>query len=328
MSHKYCKGLFFSVVLVLLSGCFKEDHLSFKIADAENQFFTKTGRLFVTGGENIYEVKRDSSNKLVRSRPLFEENCYATGLVERKGYLYATCTSLEKLHLKNIFKIKNCKFKDQTFIHCIKSFFSKSYLLAAKLTESPRFQIISSLESILFPNGLSVDDLGRLYSADSASRKIFRINISHDDPFYVEEIRPWFRKGLIFPNGLKIKRNKIYFTDLNTLKSLKIKRNGSPGIVKIIYKSPHMLDELSFFKNKILLTKISKGVITLVKKDGTSFDSPRFSMNPSSILQGRLPLFKENQFVITDKGFMYEFNSKRGNRLKIVTVNKLFMKEI
>jgi hypothetical protein len=77
-----------------------------------------------------------------------------------------------------------------------------------------------------------------------------------------------------------------------------------------------------------MITKILKGVITLVKKDGTSFDSPHFSMNPSSILQGRLPLFKENQFVITDKGFMYEFNSNKGNRLKIVTVNKLFMKEI
>ena len=51
-------------------------------------------------------------------------------------------------------------------------------------------------------------------------------------------------------------------------------------------------------------------------------------MHPSSIQQGRYPLFKRNQFVITDKGRIYDFESNTGNRVKVITIEKIFMDRI
>jgi len=42
---------------LFISSCYLDEQVSIKIPDAENQFFTKKGRLFVSGGKNIYEVK-------------------------------------------------------------------------------------------------------------------------------------------------------------------------------------------------------------------------------------------------------------------------------
>ena len=61
--------------------------------------------VFVTGG-NIYEIKKDSTGKMV-SRPLFEESCYATGIVESGRFLYATCTKVKRPRFKDLIKQKD-----------------------------------------------------------------------------------------------------------------------------------------------------------------------------------------------------------------------------
>jgi len=319
------KLIFFSF---LFSGCFQEKNLSFKIADAENQFFTKSGRLFITGGKNIYEVKRDLSHKIVRSGPLFEGTCYSTGIVEYGNFLYATCTSINKPRLGELIKQKRCRLRDGSLLKCLKKKFSHSYLLAAELNERPKFEVISKLNSILFPNGLTTDKLGNLFSADSISKAIFKIKLSPFDPFKVESIKSWYKENLIYPNGLKIKNNSLYITDFNKLKKIIFTKEGKPGSLKILYQSRHFLDDFSFYKKSILLTKFSKGIITLVKENGKSFNGPKFKMHPSSIQQGRYPLFKRNQFVITDKGRIYDFESNTGNRVKVITIEKKFMDRI
>ena len=117
-------------------------------------------------------------------------------------------------------------------------------------------------------------------------------------------------------------------TDFNNLKKVEITDEGNPGKSFVLYKSRHFLDDFSFYKRGILLTNFSKGIITLVKENGKIINSPKFKMRPSSILQGRLPLFKRNQFIITDKGWPYDFESNQGNTLKVITIDKFFMDEI
>ena len=328
MNGKKLKLIVFIFLSCLLSGCFQEKDLSFKIADAENQFFTKSGRLFVTGGKNIYEIKKDSSQKLVRSKPLFEGNCYATGIVEYGRFLYATCTSIKKPRLRDIIKQKRCRIRDGKLLKCLKKKFSRSYLLTAELNERPQFEIISKLDSILFPNGLTIDKFGNLYSADSFSQTIFKMELSSFNPYKVGSIKAWYKGRLLYPNGLKVQNNSLYITDLNKLKKITFTKEGKPGTLKILYQSRHFLDDFSFYKKNILLTKFSKGIITLVKENGKIFNSPKFKMHPSSILQGQHPLFKRNQFVITDKGRLYDFKSNIGNRLKVITIDKIFMEKI
>jgi hypothetical protein len=151
MGFKKIKLIALMLTSMILSGCFEERYLSFKIADAENQYFSRSGRLFITGGKNIFEVRKNSSQKLVKSEALFDGNCYATGIVEYKKFLYATCTSITKHRLKDLIREKRCRLKDRLVLKCLKGKFAPSYLLAAKLDEFPKFQIISSLDSFLFP---------------------------------------------------------------------------------------------------------------------------------------------------------------------------------
>lgn len=298
---------------LFLNSCYLDEKLSIKIPDAENQFFTNKGRLFVSGGKNIYEIKKNSSNILFRSDPLLDFDCYATGMTEKEGYLYATCNSLKKSLLEKAL----CGFQKKNFIQCLKSLTAETYLLAAKLTEKPQFQVVQRLNSISFANGLATDQSGNLYSADSISKVIYKINMS--DPLQIEEIFPWL-KGLIFPNGIKIKNNLMYITDFNLIKKIKIKKNGHPGTSEIIYRSSDFLDDFAFFEQNIIVTKIFEGTVTMIRKDGTILNTPPLFIYPSSILQGKKPLFNDNQFIVTDKGFMYEFNSNIGNKLKVVTL--------
>ncbi|MEC8624983.1 MAG: hypothetical protein VXY34_09205 [Bdellovibrionota bacterium] len=317
--------MLFSIIFV---GCIEERNLSFKIADAENQYFSKSGRLFITGGRNIFEVKKNSLQEFVKVGPLFDGSCYATGIVEYKKFLYATCTFITKARLKKLIKEKRCRLRNRHLLKCLKGKFAPSYLLAAELNKKPKFQIISPLDSFLFPNGLAVDKDGNLYSADSFSKIIFKMKISSLNPYKLEKSEAWYKTKLRYPNGLKIKNNSLYITDFNNLKKVEITDEGNPGKSVVLYKSRHFLDDFSFYKRGILLTNFSKGIITLVKGNGKFVNSPKFRMRPSSILQGRSPLFKRNQFIITDKGWPYDFESNQGNRLKVITIDKFFMDEI
>ncbi|MDC0253714.1 hypothetical protein OAK75_02375 [Bacteriovoracales bacterium] len=300
---------------LFVSSCYLDEKASIKIPDAENQFFTKKGRLFVSGGKNIYEIKKDSSGKLYRSDPLLNFNCYATGITEKEGYLYATCNSLKKPLLARTIKANLCTFQKKNYIRCLKTLAAESYLLAAKLTAKPQFQLVQKLNSISFANGLTNDLSGNLYVADSISKTIYRVKISD---LQIEEIIPWL-EDLIFPNGIKIKNNVMYLTDFNLVKKVNIK-NGLPGPTEVLYRSSDFLDDFSFFKKNILVTEIFSGTITIIREDGTNFKGPSLFIYPSSILQGRKPLFNDNQFIVTDKGFMYEFNSGIGNKLRVITL--------
>jgi hypothetical protein len=305
------------LLCLFLNGCHLEEKLSIKIPDAENQFFTNKGRFFVSGGKNIYEIKKNSSNILLRSDPLIDFDCYATGMTEKEGYLYATCNSLKKSLLERAIQANLCGFQKSNFIQCLKSLTAETYLLAAKLTETPQFRVVQKLNSISFANGLATDQNGNLYSADSISKIIYKIKMS--DPLQVEEIIPWL-EDLTFPNGIKIKNDLMYITDFNLIKKIRIKKNGHSGISEIIYQSSDFLDDFAFFEKNIIVTKIFRGTVTIVRKDGTILNTPPLFLYPSSILQGKKPLFNDNQFIVTDKGFMYEFNSNIGNKLKVVTL--------
>ena len=300
---------------LFITSCYLDEKVSIKIPDAENQFFTKKGRLFVSGGKNIYEVKKHPSGKLYRSGPLLSFNCYATGITEIEGYLYATCNSLKKSLLASTIKANLCSFQKKNYVRCLKALAVESYLLAAKLTEQPQFQLVQRLDSVSFANGLTNDQSGNLYVADSISKTIYKVKISG---LQIEKIIPWL-EDLIFPNGIKIKNNVMYITDFNLIKKINIK-NGLPGPTEVLYKSSDFLDDFSFFKKNILVTKIFRGAITIIREDGTSFNTHPMFIFPSSILQGRKPLFNNNQFIVTDKGFMYEFNSGIGNKLKVITL--------
>lgn len=59
------------------------------IGDAENAAFTPDGRLFVTGGENAYEITKQPGG--YAATRLYDGVCNFTGIVAHDGYLFTTC---------------------------------------------------------------------------------------------------------------------------------------------------------------------------------------------------------------------------------------------
>ena len=74
--------------LCVSSSCGEKTRL-LTIPNAENTLFTPDGRLFVSGGSNVYEIGRDTSGW--QAAPLYDGSCNFTGLAQRGQTLYAAC---------------------------------------------------------------------------------------------------------------------------------------------------------------------------------------------------------------------------------------------
>jgi hypothetical protein len=61
-----------------------------RIPDAENLLFSAEGRLFVSGGTQVFEIQRDAVGAF-QARPLSATECNFTGLAIRAETLYANC---------------------------------------------------------------------------------------------------------------------------------------------------------------------------------------------------------------------------------------------
>ncbi|MGE5405284.1 MAG: hypothetical protein ACM3PP_10165, partial [Candidatus Saccharibacteria bacterium] len=84
---RYSKRILVSVMilalLLLLSGCASKTVVAPGIADAENALFTSDGRLFVTGGTNIYEITPSGTV------PQCDQKGNHCGLAQYGNYIYA-----------------------------------------------------------------------------------------------------------------------------------------------------------------------------------------------------------------------------------------------
>src|SRR5262245_35898712 len=72
-------------------GCGRATSLVEGNGDAENAVFSDDGRLFVSGGEKVYEIVSASGG--FAAQPIYAGTCNFTGLVVRDGYLYTSCVA-------------------------------------------------------------------------------------------------------------------------------------------------------------------------------------------------------------------------------------------
>lgn len=267
------------------------------IPDAENILFAPDGRLFVSGGTNVYEITR--SGEGYAATPLSEAGCNYTGLAIRGDVLYANCYSGAQLH-------------------------------AARLTAQPRLQSIHDY-GIAAPNGL-VDGLdhdlyttnGPIPSTSLPDPQVRRLRLDPADPFTVVEEMEWTREGLLGPNGVQRRGRTLYVsnTGLGTLGEIRaydIGADGSAGPGRQFADLGAIPDDFSFAGDFILAAAYANGQITLVGPDGTirqqtdplSFDSP------SQVALARPPLFAAGDILVTEKGVIGDNDSPIGNRLSL-----------
>lgn len=272
------------------------------IPDAENILFTPAGRLFVSGGVNVYEISQNGTT--YSATPLLDGSCNFTGLALRGEVLYANC------------------FNGQ--------------LYAAQLTAAPRLQAIHAL-GLSAPNGLAAGPDGALYlvngplaSSALPDPKIVRLKLDASDPFRVTEQTNWLTLNpmLSQPNGLQVRARTLYFSESSAptqgrIQTVAINADGSPGTPQVFTSFNSLPDDFSFAGDGLLTAYYSAGQIALFDGNGvlvSTTDTNSFE-SPSQVRLGQPPLFAATDVLVTEKGVIGDRDSTVGNVLTVFRRN-------
>jgi hypothetical protein len=204
------------------------------------------------------------------------------GIVRKDQYLYGVCT------LNN----------DDS---------SPSFLIAGELSAQPTFHTIAPLEPASIPNGMTVDDQGRIYITLSLTNRILRVTLA--SPLQVARAEVW-ADGLSFVNGIKYVDNALYVTVLEPTLNSRFLRipmlpDGSAGTPDPLYeRAVTVLDDVLPFEGGFIITDFVNGTLIFWDEPrGAYAETPLGTFyGPTSLAQGRPPMFNEHQLIVAEKG--------------------------
>lgn len=265
------------------------------IPDAENLLFTPEGRLFVSGGRNVYEIHKAGDS--YGATPLFDGTDNFCGLALRGAVLYANGFS--------------------------------GTLYAARLTPQPALQAIHS-SGLSAANGLATGPDGELYAVNGPlafAPKIIRLRLDPADPMKVTEQSDWlsFAPGASFPNGVQVRGRSLYFSEsaipvLGRIRKVAINADGSAGTPEDFASLGTSLpDDFSFAGEGLLASYYSDSRIGLFDANGALLAQTALNSfeSPSQVRLGQPPLFAATDILITEKGVLQENDSTIGNVLSV-----------
>lgn len=279
------------------------------IPDAENILFTPEGRLFVSGGLNVYEITKMPDGQFIAT-PIADSECGFTGLVQKDNVLYAVC--------------------------------GDSRFFAGEITDTPVLtQIYTFEESMCIPNGATLGPDGKIYVVDEPLNpacvppdpRIVRLTIDPNDPFTVTDQETWLQGGPLglfflnvdqqmrFPNGLDHKGNTFYSTDGGVVFSVELLPDGTAGPPTAIFFEPTAHDDLSVSNDgqSLLVSDFFQGRILQLSLDGELLQEtdPLTFASVAAVAQARPPMFDPGDIIVAEKGVLQDTVTPVGNQLTL-----------
>lgn len=265
------------------------------IYDAENILFASNGRLFVSGGDNFYEIVNKTSKV-----PLFDYKLqlYTLGIVEYQKYIITV--------------------DNKGTLWCSNDTIAAMNFSMRKLYTIP---------NVSLPNGMAIGKNDILYVADTAMNhpirggQIVQIQFAYQHGVVVvlQCHLNWLAAPAIkHPNGIRFKDDALLVTDTNRLLRIGIDTNNRPTTVDTVYsQSVIYLDDLNIINMRgheyVLVADYLYSTLIVLAYDGTVIP-PKFTFvnetqrmmfaAPSSLAQGQPPMFTDTDILVTNKGIV------------------------
>jgi len=320
----------------LLQGCIVSEPVSHKeIKATENSAFTTDGRLFVVGENRdkeswIFEIIKNSDGSYthipyvkgtldgtvlggINDTPEGEE-CTFTGLTANGSLLYAAClqkSGLSGLRIETVSlfqvetalnseRVKTGYMTDSNFIQGDdeKPFDPYWFMANGMAVDSAGHLYISNTKAFLAPNGDTISQVTITDNGDSSS-----LEFNH---------KTWISGNEIFPNGVQIEGNTLYYAGGSNILKAKINPDFSASDVNIHYNGSKLagIDDFAIHEGYIAYSKISvPGAVVILtpaefEDRAKKYSTIRMKVIPSSIVyQPNLPegnpLFDEGNLLVT-----------------------------
>lgn len=268
------------------------------IPEAENLFFLPDGRLFVSGGENVFEISRDSAGRWTKT-DLFHEPCLVEGITYSGRFLYGVCSRTDLAS------------------------FGEAYLLAGELNQHPHLEIIGRLDDLGIPNGMASDANGALYTTYSGLGAIAKLVLS--GPLHFERAEIWSRQELPGANGLRFAAGFAYFTALDVdglaarFGRIPVLADGSAGSAEFLAERElTVFDDLAPYGDGFLIADYLAGSVLLWRDGKIVAETPALTFAaPTAMALGKPPMFAPNQLLVTEKGIIFVSGEVDGDRLSV-----------
>jgi hypothetical protein len=252
----------------------KRETLVTDIVNVENQLFSASGRLYVSGDDGVFELRREgAASALTATRLVHVDGCKFGGMSERAATLYAACY-------------------DGTH----------SYIYAAPESAAPVFQNIFTLEGVLLANGMATDG-SSLYVTATGQGTIIELALDPADPLHVTARGSLLEYSLgLLPNGIKIQGRHVYWGDFGTIRRAPL---ASPEWVSATISGLTFFDDFCVSGSVVLVADYLFGSVLAYSTTGTFIGGTPFGTfgNPSSVAEaaGRLG-FGARDLIVTEKG--------------------------
>ena len=269
------------------------------VPDAENIFYTNNGRLFVTGSRTLSEIIFDGQGGY-NIQLVAESDCAHTGIAEAHGWLFTNCSIT----------------------------FGEQRLVAFDLNNNLNRVEVGTLPGLFIANGLvTLPNKTELLAADSnylGQGSIAKITLSliNNTPVISGYDKDWLsaQNGINLPNGIRIKDNYLYVTNSPSVLRYLITDDGIPLTSEVLYEQSGFVvfDDLLPYCDGVIFTDFLAGQLVFIDQYNNITRSDRAFASPSALVQSQLPLFPNNQLIVTEKGLILETESTNGNRVVAV----------